>query len=192
MKKKKTRLIVPVLWISFIVMVAGITYLSVQSGEDAKKLGSQFISSLAQNINDSQNVGEEEVNSLTYFIRQSGRAMAFLLLGIVGTVAVHVSCTKWNWGIKTFVTAFVLLAIAFFTEKVKIYIPSRHYSYEEMMISMVAVVIGFLAVSVITLTVSALKSFFRFMAGPAIYKGCGETRYPYPVSHSLLYLGDLK
>ena len=56
MKKKKTRLIVPVLWISFIVMVAGITYLSVQSGEDAKKLGSQFISSLAQNINDSQNV----------------------------------------------------------------------------------------------------------------------------------------
>ena len=161
MKKKKTRLIVPVLWISFIVMVAGITYLSVQSGEDAKKLGSQFISSLAQNINDSQNVGEEEVNSLTYFIRQSGRAIAFLLLGIVGTVAVHVSCTKWNWGIKTFVTAFVLLAIAFFTEKVKIYIPSRHYSYEEMMISMVAVVIGFLAVSVITLTVSALKSFLR-------------------------------
>ena len=168
MKKKKTRLIVPVLWISFIVMVAGITYLSVQSGEDAKKLGSQFISSLAQNINDSQNVGEEEVNSLTYFIRQSGRAIAFLLLGIVGTVAVHVSCTKWNWGIKTFVTAFVLLAIAFFNEKVKIYIPSRHYSYEEMMISMVAVVIGFLAVSVITLTVSALKSFFRFMAASHI------------------------
>ncbi|MDE7006745.1 MAG: hypothetical protein K2P07_01090, partial [Lachnospiraceae bacterium] len=83
-------------------------------------------------------------------------------------VAVHVSCTKWNWGIKTFVTAFVLLAIAFFTEKVKVYIPSRHYSYEEMMISMVAVVIGFLAVSVITLTVSALKSFFRFMAASHI------------------------
>ena len=168
MKKKKTRLIIPVLWISFIIMVAGITYLSGQSGEDAKKLGSQFISSLAQNINDSQDVSATEVNSLTYFIRQSGRAIAFLLLGIVGTAAVHVSCTRWNWGAKTLVTAFVLLAIAFFTERVKIYIPSRHYSYEEMMISIVAVIIGFLMVSVVTLTVSVLKTFFRFMAASHI------------------------
>lgn len=164
MGKKKTRLIVPVLWIAFITMVAGIAYLSFQNGEAAKKIGDQFILSLAQNINDTQEVGEAEVNTLTYHIRQSGRALAFLLLGIVGTITVHASCPKWNWGAKTVVTASLLLTIAVLTEKLKVYIPSRHYSYEEMLISIAAVIVGFLAVSFITLTFSALKTFFRFMA----------------------------
>lgn len=164
MKKKEKRLLVQLLWLFFIITAAGITYLSIQNGEEAKKLGEQFILQLAQNINHKQNVSAAELNALTYDIRQGGRALAFFVLGIIGTAAVHVSCPKWNWGIKTIVTAFVLLAIAFLTEKVKIYIPSRHYSYEEMLISITAVIVGFLAVSLITLTVSALKGFFRLMA----------------------------
>ena len=164
MKKKEKRLLVQLLWLFFIVTAAGIAYLSFQNGEEAKKLGEQFILQLAQNINHKQNVSAADLSALTYDIRQGGRALAFFVLGIIGTAAVHVSCSKWNWGIKTIVTAFVLLAIAFLTERVKIYIPSRHYSYEEMLISITAVIVGFLAVSLITLTVSALKGFFRLMA----------------------------
>lgn len=143
MKKKEKRLFVPALWLFFITLAAGIAYLSFQSGEETKKLGEQFILQLAQNINHKQNVSAAEINALTYDIRQGGRALAFFVLGIIGTAAVHVSCPKWNWGIKTIITAFVLFAIAFLTEKVKIFIPSRHYSYEEMLISITAVIIGF-------------------------------------------------
>lgn len=168
MKKKGKRLLVQILWLFFIITTAGIAYLSFQNGEEAKRMGDQLILQLAQNINHEQNVSAAELSALTYDIRQGGRALAFFVLGIIGTAAVHVSCPKWNWGIKTVVTAFVLLAIAFITERVKVYIPSRHYSYEEMLISITAVIIGFLAVSLITLTVSALKGFFRLMAASHI------------------------
>lgn len=168
MKKTKKRAIVPVLWIFFAAIAAGIVYLSFQNGEEAKKLGEQFILHLARNINHKQNVSAAELSALTYDIRQGGRALAFLILGMVGTAAVHLSCPKWNWAVKTIFTAVVLLAIAFLTEKLKIYIPSRHYSYEEMLISVTAVIVGFLAVSLIMLTVSAFKGFFRLMAASHI------------------------
>ena len=158
----------PILWIFFAVTAAGIAYLSFQNGEEAKKLGEQFILYLAQNINHKQDVSTAELSALTYDIRQGGRALAFLILGIVGTAAVHLSCPKWNWAVKTIFTSGLLLTIAFLTEKLKVYIPSRHYSYEEMMISVTAVIVGFLAVSLITLTVSALKGFFRLMAASHI------------------------
>ena len=164
MKKRKRNAIVPILWIFFAVTTAGIAYLSFQNGEEAKKLGEQLVLYLAQNIKHKQNVSAAELSALTYDIRQGGRALAFLFLGIIGTAAVHLSCPKLNWVVKTIFTAGLLLAIAFLTEKLKVYIPTRHYSYEEMMISITAVIVGFLAVSLITLTVSALKGFFRLMA----------------------------
>lgn len=164
MKKSKRNAIVPILWIFFAMTAAGIAYLSFQNGEEAKKLGEQFILYLAQNIKHNQNVSAAELSAFTYDIRQGGRALAFLFLGIIGTAAVHLSCPKWNWVAKTVFTAGILLAIAFLTEKLKVYIPSRHYSYEEMLISITAVIAGFLAVSLITLTVSVLKGFFRLMA----------------------------
>lgn len=168
MKKSKRNVIVSILWIFFAATAAGIAYLSFQNGEEAKKLGEQFIFYLAQNINHKQNVSAAELSTLTYDIRQGGRALAFLFLGILGTTVVHLSCPKWNWGAKTIFTAGMLLAIAFLTEKLKVYIPSRHYSYEEMLISITAVIAGFLTVSLITLTISALKGFFRLMAASHI------------------------
>lgn len=168
MKKSKKGVIVPILWIFFAVTAAGIAFLSFQNGEEAKKLGEQLILYLAQNIKHKQNVSAAELSAFTYDIRQSGRALAFLFLGIIGTAAVHLSFPKLNWTVKTVFTAGLLLAIAYFTEKLKVYIPTRHYSYEEMLISITAVIVGFLAVSLITLTVSALKGFFRLMAASHI------------------------
>ena len=45
----------------------------------------------------------------------------------------------------------ILLMIAWITEKCKIYLPTRHYSQDEMMISIAAAMLGFSIVSLITL-----------------------------------------
>lgn len=130
--------------------------MSFQNGEDAKQFGDRLILYLAGLLSD-ETMTKKEIESVIYQVRQCGRAAAFLLIGMVGTITIHVSCPGCNWGIKTGITAFVLLAIAFLTERLKIYIPSRHYSYEEMLISILAVTVGFLVVTMITLTAKALK-----------------------------------
>ena len=164
MEKKKRWPIVLILWIMFVILVAGVAYLSFQNGEDAKRLGRQMIIKLAESQNPQQEITDQELDALTYVVRQNGRALAFLVIGIIGTVTIHVSCRKCNWLAKTVITAFILVAIACLTEKLKVYIPTRHYSYEEMLISIEAVVTGFILVSVITLTAKAVKGFFRLMA----------------------------
>ena len=157
---KKRGLLVFMLWVIFIVMVGGIVFVSVQNGEESKDLGKQMILQIANARNASS---EDDVAGITYLIRQSARAIAFLLVGMVGTLAVYVSFNKWNWFIKTGITVCILAFIACFTEKLKIYIPSRHYRYEEMMISLAAVAAGFLIVSLLTLLGKALKGLSRLL-----------------------------
>lgn len=164
MKKKKKRPVVLFLWFIFIVMVAAICYLSFQNGEAAKALGSQVISQLADAQDTEGAAAEEALANLTYLIRQSGRAIAFLMIGIVGTTAIYVTCAKWNWFLKSGIAVVILMTIACLTEKLKIFIPSRHYSYEEMMISIMAAGAGFLAVSLITLLGKLLKGLTRYKA----------------------------
>lgn len=162
-KKRKHPVILTLLWVVFLVMVAGVVYLSFQDGREAKTLGKQFIEYIARFKYPEREATAQEFDTLTYEVRQAGRVCAFFLIGILGTTAVHMTCKKSSWIIKTIITAVVLVAIAYLTEKLKIYIPTRHYSYEEMMLSIAAVGVGFLLVSVVTLTVQALKSFFRLM-----------------------------
>ena len=164
MKKKRRKTMIMALWVIFLLMVTMIAFLSFQNGEDAKRFGDRIILYLAGLFFD-ETMTKKEIESVIYQVRQYGRAVAFLLIGIVGTITIHVSCPKCNWGMKTGITAFILLAIAFFTERLKIYIPSRHYSYEEMLISIMAVTVGFLAVSAITLTTKALKGLLITLFG---------------------------
>lgn len=163
MKNKKKWPIVLALWMVFGTLVAGVAYLSFQNGEDAKLLGKEMITRLAEAQYESSEISENDMNAFTYTIRQNGRVIAFLLIGIIGTVTIHVSCGKWNWFVKTCITAFILVAIAYLTEKLKIYIPTRHYSYEEMLISMASAAAGFILVSAVTLTVKLVKGVFRLM-----------------------------
>lgn len=163
MRKKKKWPVVLAWWVIFILLVACVAYLSFQNGEDAKALGKQAILQIAESQHLEGAVTQEELDVLTYKIRQSGRVVAFLLIGIVGTITIHVSSRKKNWLMQTAITAVVLVAIAYFTEKLKIYIPSRHYSYEEMLISISAVIVGFSVVSVITLAFRVVKGFFRLL-----------------------------
>ena len=164
MKNKKRWRFRLALGIVFGLLVAGVGYLSFQNGEDAKLLGKQVITKLAEVQYSSQEISENDMNAFTYMIRQNGRIIAFLLIGIVGTITIHVSCAKCNWLIRTCITAVILVAIAYLTEKLKIYIPTRHYSYEEMLVSMASAAAGFILVSAVTLTVKAVKGFFRLMA----------------------------
>ncbi|MDE5909034.1 MAG: hypothetical protein K2H52_09910 [Lachnospiraceae bacterium] len=157
-KKKRQGLAALVLWIVFILMIAGITFISFQNGEATKELGSQIMDKLTRFQAVPEVSTGEEMAAATYGMRQSGRALVFLLIGIVGTITIHVSCYRCNWLIRTGITVFILAAIAYFTEKLKIYIPTRHYSYEEMMISMAAAGVGCLAVSLIMLLGRILKS----------------------------------
>lgn len=155
--KKRGRLVKLALWVIFIFMVAAVMYISFQNGEESKAAGKQLLATFT-GIKDSEKLyGEGQRDELMYLLRQSGRVLAFLSIGIVGTLAVHVTCVKWGWFLKTVIAAAVLLPIACFTERMKIYIPSRHYSYEEMLISIAAAMAGLLVVSLPLLLLRMVK-----------------------------------
>lgn len=162
-KKKKHPFLIALLWVAFIALVAGIMYLSFQNGTKAKAIGDQLVEYIADIQYPNKEMSVQEKETLTYEVRQAGRVLAFFMIGIIGTITIHVSCKKCNWIIKTSVTAMILVAIAYFTEKLKVYIPSRHYNYEEMLMSIIAVIVGFALVSLITLTAQTLKGVVRLM-----------------------------
>lgn len=154
--KKRTRWpVVVLLWLIFILMIGGIVYVSFQNAEESKELGKQLIRQISKV--EHIDTTEESIDAFNYLFRQGGRIVAFLMIGIVGTITIHVTFAGCNWLFKTTITLMILTAIACFTEKMKMYIPTRHYSYEEMMLSVMAAAAGFLAVSVLTLLGKALK-----------------------------------
>ncbi len=163
MKKRKRWPAVVLLWLIFISMTAVIFYLSLQSGEETKALGRSMILQFSGAQEAGGAVNQQELDSFTYLVRQSGRVLAFLMIGIVGTITIHVTCAGCNWLIRTGITLLILTTIACFTEKLKIYIPSRHYSYEEMMLSVAAAAAGFAAVTFITLLGKAMKGITRLI-----------------------------
>lgn len=164
MEKKKSRFLPAVLWLLFLGATAVIVYLSFQNGEDSRELCMGVIEQVAQRYYEKENVSSTELNQIAYWIRQMGRMLAFLLIGMLGTATIHASCTRINWFGKTVIAAGALLLIAFFTEKLKMYIPTRHYSHDEMVMSIMAAMTGFLIVTVITITVRAVKGVVRLVA----------------------------
>lgn len=167
-KKKKRTIAVVLLWLGFLLLVAAVMYLSFQNGAAAKMLGKNVISNIAER----QKPGEwstlkGEFGTLTgedavaYLIRQSGRIAAFFLIGMSGTMAVQVTFRKSNWFFRNTLILFVLVGIACLTEKLKIYIPDRHYSYEEMIMSIMAVTAGFVFV--------LMLSFFAWLLKKALH-----------------------
>lgn len=151
MNKKERRWVVPLLWIMFLTVVIGIAIVSFQSGEESKHIGEVWIYRLAQRKNPGERVTQEELSQVTYIVRQLIREIAFFVIGILGTITIHATCKKKSWFIKTEISAAILALIAYFTEAVKKFIPSRHYSEEEMMLSMGAAAAGFLLVSLFSL-----------------------------------------
>lgn len=135
--------------------------MSFQNVEKYQDMGRRFIQYVADRKYSGRQATEEEIRVLTYEVRQTGRIAVFFVLGIMGTMTIYLSFRKCNWILKTGITAVLLIAFACLTEKLKIYFPGRHYSYDEMMLSITAVCMGFLLVSVIFLCFRIFKSFFR-------------------------------
>lgn len=167
-KRRGYPALIAFLWICFIATVGAAAYLSFQNGIEAEALGRQFTQYVADKVYSGRKLTEEELLQLTYKIRQTGRVIIFFLIGILGTATIHITFRKWRWTWKTGIAAGILLCVAYLTEKLKIYIPTRHYSYHEMMMSIAAVCMGFLLVSVITLCFYIFKNFFRLL-GMAVH-----------------------
>ena len=151
-KRKRSRIIWTVLfWMIFLVSVATIVYLSFQNGTSSAELGSDVIEKLAAEYYEKDTVSTTELYKFTYYFRQMGRTIAFFIIGILGTATIHLSSERLPWIVKSVLSAGILLVIAWVTERCKIYLPTRHYSQDEMMISMAASMLGFSLVSLITL-----------------------------------------
>ena len=161
-RKKHHYILIFFLWISFLSLMAAIIFLSIQDGNEAKEMMQKIISYIGRkaesDLPEAVVSGKEETE---YIMRQSGRAIAFFLLGMLGTVTVHMTFQKTNWFIKTGITVICLVAVAYFTEKVKIYLPTRHFSEEEMLISIACVILGFLAVSGLTFCIWIIGKLLR-------------------------------
>ncbi len=161
--KRKHHAGIVLLWMILLIMAGAVVYLSVQDGMQAKELGMDVIRYLSDKRHPGVSSTEEELTQTAYVVRQLGRIGIFFLIGVCGTLAVHLSCKKGGWFVKTGITAAVLLAFACLTEKVKNYIPSRHYSYEEMMMSVAAVSLGFLIVTCFALIIQMMKGLRRLI-----------------------------
>ncbi len=145
------------LWILFLGVLGMIVYLSFQNGEDAKALGKDYIQVLAERYYETEDIPAEVMTEFTYKLRQLGRIGIFFALGILGTSCIHASFYRINWILRTIISLVMLLAVAVFTEKYKVYLPTRHFSEDEMILSIAGAVFGFVIISIITLVMSIVK-----------------------------------
>ena len=145
------------LWSGFLVLTGMIVFLSLQDGVEAKEMMKQLMNIMSGYLDRDMVMGFGDAQRLEYLLRQGGRVGAFFILGLLGTSAVHLTFRKCNWLVKTALSVGGLTAIAYFTEKVKEYLPTRHFSEKEMLISIIFVIAGFLTVSMITFFVWVIK-----------------------------------
>lgn len=150
-----------VLWVLFLGCLAGILYLSFQDGESAKEIGSDIIDSAARWYYGTENIAPDILLDFTYKCRQIGRIVLFTLFGIIGTSTIHATFYKLHWVFRTLIAITLLILVAVFTERYKIYLPTRHFSEREMLYSIYGVLIGFGIVSVIT----SIYTFARYLSG---------------------------
>ncbi len=161
MSRKKWGPAVPVLWFIFIMTVAVIAFLSFENGEQSKQWSERIILRMIGKLKPEHNVTDGELLAITYMARQGARVIAFLIIGMLGTITIHASIRSAGWFIKTFISGGMVLFIAYATEALKEYIPSRHYSHKEMLISMLAVVAGFMFISLVSLLKHVIRWLFR-------------------------------
>lgn len=136
-------------WILFIGVLGLVLYLSLQNGEAAKATGKDYIHRLAQFYYGVDDIPESVMLSFTYKLRQAGRVGIFFGLGVLGTNVIFVTFPRLLWILRSMISAVMLLGVAFFTEWIKIYLPSRHFSEKEMGYSIFGAMLGFVFVAVV-------------------------------------------
>lgn len=145
------------------MLVAAIVFLSLQDGNEAKEMMRLLMEAMSEYVDRDMIAKLGDAQRIEYLLRQTGRAGAFFLLGILGTTAVHLTFRRCNWIVRTILATGGLTAIAYLTEKVKEYLPTRHFSEKEMLISIAFVIMGFLAVSVVTFIVWIVRGIVHLL-----------------------------
>lgn len=143
--------------------MAAIVFLSLQDGIEAKEMMKTLMEYMSAYVDKDRVAGPGDAQQTEYLLRQTGRAGAFFLLGILGTAAVHLTFRRCNWLVRTLLATGGLTAVAYLTEKVKEYLPTRHFSEKEMYISIAAVILGFLTVSFLTFLGWLIKGILRLL-----------------------------
>ena len=171
MKKKKKnstgtgmKVINAILWICFLSLLGIICYLSFQNQEAAKAFDKEYCLRVAQIYYGRENFSDAELVDITYKVRQLGRIVIFFALGVLGTATIHSTFRKLNWFIRTIISLAILLVIAIFTERYKVYLPTRHFSAEEMTLSIQGAMLGFALVSVLSLIIGIIVKLIKKIA----------------------------
>lgn len=151
-ERKKNKVLVFLVWCLFIGLLAAITYFSFQNGEISKQIGDRLFRAINDKLTLNLSLEEMSLEDQTKFIwlfRQAGRVLIFFLLGIVGCVTIMITFPRMNILMQAVLSGGVLTAVAYATEKGKDYLADRHYSYHEMMLSICAVLAGWVCMAVI-------------------------------------------
>ena len=153
------------LWMSYLAVLILILFLSFEDGESAKNFGKKTIRYLAEEHYDTDDIPEEVMLTFTYKVRQLGRIVLFMALGVLGTMTIHVTFHRLPWIVRAIISITMLLAVAIFTERYKVYLPTRHFSSTEMKYSIAGALSGFAFVSAVTFVFSFVRWILR-----SIYK----------------------
>lgn len=136
--RKRTCLL---LWLAFALLLGITCILSFQSGSATKG----FDRPIAEQLSGTgRGMSQELIRSILFVIRQTGRAVLFGLLGLTGGGAVLLSFRRFSIRRRMVWMGIVLLAVSYLTEKLKIFIEGRHYSFWEFVESLLCAMAGLL------------------------------------------------
>lgn len=155
--KKLINSLAVILWIMLIGLLIVIFVLSFMDGDSAKNIDNMLIRRLAVWYYNRDDFNIFEIADINYRFRQYGRIALFLALGVIGTLTIHCTFYWWPWVFRGIISGGMLMAVAVLTEKYKEFLPTRHFSKEEMMMSITGAAVGFIGVSVMTLVFSIIK-----------------------------------
>lgn len=149
------------LWFFYLILLAFIVYLSFSDGESAKNFGKKTIRYMAEYHYETDDIPEEVMFTFTYKVRQLGRIALFIALGMLGTMTIHVTFHFWPWLLRAIISVSMLIFVAVFTERFKMYLPTRHFSDKEMVYSILGALAGFGFVSIVTFVFSFVRWVLR-------------------------------
>ncbi len=129
------------LWLAFALLLGITCVLSFQSGSVTKGLDRPIV----EQLNGAGNgMSQERIQAVLFVIRQTGRAVLFALLGLTGGGAALLSLEGFSVRGRLMWMGTALLAVSYLTEKLKIFIEGRHYSFWEFVESLLCAMAGLL------------------------------------------------
>ena len=133
-------------WTMFFLIFAVICVLSFQSGDATKALEKPLVEGVTGTAD--RQLSREAILTITFYIRQAGRAVLFYALGFCGACGTLLCFGRRNQLALGAGAGTVLFGLSYFTEKMKIFIEGRHYSFVECLEGFVFALLGYLCVAV--------------------------------------------